>query len=151
MPMALSVATCVSLTRTCTRTVSPGWRAGRFFLRSAASTSSIAFIGMSSVRTARGRQSLVRLRLDLPQQLVVLDGEGHVLQEVRPALARRAERLLAPPAADLPVVAGEQHVRHLAPADLGRPREVRVVQDPGGEGVLGRRALVPERAGQEAY
>src|SRR5690242_15357255 len=56
---------------------------------------------------------------------------------------------LAPPARDLLVVAGEQHVRNAPPTVLRRTRVVRVLGIPlqrGAEGLLGGRVLVPERA-----
>src|SRR5688572_18932840 len=130
----ISSLTEVSLTRTWTRTVSPGVSCGRPFLRSPASMLSIGFIVLPlSLFQLRFSCEDLRLALDLGQQGGVLGGQPGPLDQVRPPLARGAQRFLAPPAADAAVVAGEEHLGHGVPAHHRRPGVMGEVQDPVGE------------------
>src|SRR5262245_6788368 len=152
----ISSFTAVSLTRTCTRTVSPGERRGRPFFRSLASMLSIGFMSLflsvnDFILEDAGAGSPRVLVLDLAQERLVLRGEGGPLQQVGTPLARGPERLLAAPPADLPVVPGEEHLGHREPAHGRGTRVVRPVQYPVRERVLLRGALVPEGAGEEAH
>src|SRR5687768_14119405 len=133
----ISSLTEVSLTRTCTRTVSPGVICGRPFLRSPASMLSIGFIVVDHFHSLRLFSSCedLLLALDLGQEAFVLGGQPRLLDQVRPPLARGAQRFLPPPAADAAVVAGEQHVGHRAPAHHRRTGVMGEIQDAVGERV----------------
>src|SRR5262245_54342354 len=140
----------VSLTRTCTRTVSPAESAGRPFFRSEASMLSMGFIVLFLFLYGfQGDGS--GLVFDLAQEPEVLRRQPRALEEVGPAVARRAEGLAAAPAADLLMVPREQDLgRAPAPRDRGAS-VVGMVQDPVGEGVRARRLLVAERARQPPH
>src|SRR5262245_29258024 len=133
----ISSLTAVSLTRTCTRTVSPGERRGRPFLRSLASMLSMGFMSLFlSVNDVFLEDGGLLLVLDLAQEPLVLRGEAGPHEEVRPPLARRPQRLLPPPAADLGVVAGEQDLGDAEAPHERRPRVVGPVEEAVRERVL---------------
>jgi hypothetical protein len=67
-----------------------------------------------------------------------------------PGMVMLIEPLLVPPAGDLRVVAGKQHVGHVLPAPDFRPRVVRPVEQAADEGLVGRRFFL-QRAGQLAH
>src|SRR5258708_15405136 len=100
-----------SCTRTCTITVSPGPKAG-IFLPSRSRVSS-SFI-------------ILLIVLLLPflfvqkffQQLFLFSRQFELCQQIRTAQPRSSQRLLESPAADLLVVAGEQHLPHPSPRRL---------------------------------
>src|SRR6267142_2242074 len=56
--------------------------------------------------------------------------QTRVGQQIRPPLQRSRQRLAFPPPANLRVIAGEQHVGDPQVGDLGRPRELREVEQP---------------------
>src|SRR5512137_2338461 len=133
----ISSLTLVSLTRTCTRTVSPGLSRGSAFFRSADSTVSMAFMVLFPSLFVNDGGSFVQrpgparpgLALDLAQQRLVLGREPGRDEQVGPARARRPQGLPVTPAADAPVVAREQHLGHGVPPPLGGARVVRPVQE----------------------
>ena len=62
------------------------------------------------------------------QQCLFLGRHGPALQEIRPALVGTPQGLLQAPAANLLVVAAEQHIRHPLSAVVLRPGVVRAIQ-----------------------
>src|SRR5262249_52447992 len=66
---------------------------------------------------------------DRADEAAVLGREIGALEQLRPPLERALERLLAPPARDRGVIAGEQDLRHRPAAVVGRPRVVRRVEE----------------------
>src|SRR5262245_19743306 len=58
---------------------------------------------------------------DVIQQMTIFYGELPILQEVRPFLIRRAQRLLAAPEPDRLMVPGEEDLRHCHAPNLRRP------------------------------
>ena len=75
--------------------------------------------------------------------------DGAIGEEVGPSLQRPPERLAQPPAADRAVVAGHEDGRNVVALEDGRPRVLRVLEEPVGERLLGGRGGV-DRARQEA-
>src|SRR5437870_5018613 len=96
-------------------------------------------------RSARSwRASAHSLAPDSLQDLAPFLVQLGVVQQVRTLSQRGAQGLLAPPLADLFVVAGQEYVRHAKPTHLLRPRVVRVVEQPAEERVLFDRAGVAD-------
>src|SRR5438034_8757715 len=85
-----------SRTFTCTRTVSPDFIAGRS-VSCDFSTSSIALMTCS---------------FKLTQDDLLFFVETRAVQQLRPPIERPGQRFAFPPAPDLRVVPGQQHVRH---------------------------------------
>src|SRR4029079_12061421 len=116
-----------SRTLTCTRTVSPAFIAGRSAICDF-STSSIAPISRS---------------FKLSQQLQFFLVEHRIGQQIRPPIERPAQGFALAPAANLRVVAREQHVgdlqdplgggRRAPPDDFRRPRVLREIEQPARE------------------
>src|SRR6185436_15107107 len=71
-------------------------------------------------------------------------------KEVGAALPGAAFGLLAPPARDLAVIAGTQHIGHTPTPELGRPGVLGILEQAVGERLFYRRFLVAEHAGNEA-
>src|SRR5215213_9145640 len=109
-----------SRTLTCTLTVSPDFIAGRS-ASCGFSTNSIALMTRS---------------FKLSQQLRFLVVQTRGVQQVRPPLQRPAQRFALSPPPDLGMVARQQHVGNAEIADLGRPRVLRMVQQPATERIL---------------
>src|SRR6185436_20736690 len=129
-----------STTLTLTITVSPGAKSGTSFFSRLISSCSRVLI-----------RSIASPRLFLPeflQQLLFFLAQLPCFQQLRPSQPGSAQRLLQPPAPDVLVVPGHQHLRHLhARIRLG-PRVLRAVEQPVGERLLDRRGRVAERPGQ---
>src|SRR5260370_23528363 len=67
---------------------------------------------------------VLSLFLHLLQQLLVQFTQLHFLEQIRPPLACPPQRLFAPPACDLSMMAREQYIRHAPAAKLWRARIV---------------------------
>src|SRR6266850_5583567 len=97
-----------SRTLTCTRTVSPDFMAGRS-VSCGFSTNSIALIP----------DSFGALGHELAQNVLLFLVQLRLAQQLRPTRQRAAQRLAFAPAANLCVIARQQHLGHLQ--DRGAP------------------------------
>src|SRR2546421_3857134 len=89
--------------------------------------------------------------LEFLQQFLFLCAELTPRDQLGPPQPGPAERLLQPPAPDVLVVPGEQHLGHsFAAVHLG-PRVLRTIEQSVGERLLECGGLVAERAGQLAH
>src|SRR5437016_10189097 len=95
-----------SITRTCTRTVSPGTKPWRSFLSCPASTNRIA--SMTVVLQIVGGLP----PLESFQQHPLLGAEPRLGQEVGPSTPRQPQRLAPAPPRNARVVPRQQHRRH---------------------------------------
>src|SRR3990170_5280452 len=88
--------------------------------------------------------------LEFVQQLAFLCVQCPHLQQVGPAQPGPSQRLLQPPAPDVLMVPRQQPLRHPGARRRPdfRPRVLRAIQQPVGEGFLHRRGAVAERARQ---
>src|SRR5437867_12472925 len=135
-----------SRTLTCTRTVSPDFMAGRS-VSCGFSTSSIALIPYS----------FGALGDELAQNVLLFFVQLRLAQQLRPARQRAAQRLALAPAANLGVIARQQHVGHLqhrwahriGPGHLSRPRVLRKIEQPPAERILHYRLLVADHPRNE--
>src|SRR5215831_8510914 len=118
-----------SITRTWTRTVSPGRNSGTSGRACRASNFSKSFMGTSLLFLLRA------LPLPLSEQLAVFTRQVRPPQEVGPPLERAAQRFFAPEARDPAVVSGKQHVRHPVSSEVRRPGVVGAVEETGMEGI----------------
>src|SRR5262245_2187489 len=118
-----------SITRTCTRTVSPGRNSGTSGRACRASNFSRSFIGRSLLFLLRP------LALPLRETPAVLGGQLRPTQEVGAPLECAAQRLVAPIARDLPVVSRKEHVRHPVSSEVRGPGVVGAVEETGMEGI----------------
>src|SRR5262245_13120879 len=107
-----------SRTLTCTRTVSPAFIAGR--------SASCDF----STRSIAPMSQLL-------QYLLLFFVQAGLGQQVGPPRQRSRQRLAFPPPPDLRVVARQQHVGDAQVGDLSRPRELRKIEQPAAERILG--------------
>src|SRR6266550_640579 len=112
-----------SRTFTCTFTVSPDCIRGRSVIWP-----------FSIVSITPMGDSLLQFH-QLAQDFLLLHIQLGVYQQIGPAVERQLKRLPLSPLPDFSVVARHQHVRHLPFAKLGRPREVRVIQQPARKGI----------------
>src|SRR6185503_5448894 len=129
-----------STTLTLTITVSPGEKSGISRFRRLISSCSRVLI--------RSIASPLLFPLELVQQLPFLVAQLPCLQQVRPSQPGPAQRLLQPPAPDVLVVPGQQHLRHLQARMRLRSRVLRAVEQPVGKRLFHRRGFVAERPGQ---
>src|SRR5262245_13438028 len=83
------------------------------------------------------------------EELPVLGAERHTGEEIGPAGERHLERLLPAPARDGGMVTAEENVRDSHAAKVLRARVLRMLEQTVGEGIVLRRARVPERAGEQ--
>ena len=92
----------------------------------------------------------------LPRRGSIFAQGSRLREKVGPTPSRPLDRLFVTPAIDRCVVAAEQDVGHLAVVPDARAGVVRAVEQgsvllvAGAEGVLGRRVLVSQDAGQES-
>src|SRR3954471_2468389 len=103
-------------------------------------------------RTVIGRSSQGCTPLETTSAAVARRSAGFAAVlpgEIRPPLPRQPLRLLAAPAGDRSVVAGEEHVRDGAPFPLARPRVMRVFEEAALEALLGRGGVLAHHARQE--
>src|SRR6266571_4296483 len=110
-----------SRTRTITRTVSPGWNAGR-----------LVFSPSRSIALSRSIASSLCVQIFHPQ--------------IGPPLPRQSLGLRLAPGGDLRVVAAQQYRRHIQSAIARGSRVARRGEQPVVVRVRGRRLVVPERA-----
>jgi hypothetical protein len=85
-----------------------------------------------------------------PEDLALLRREPGGGEQIRSLHRGSPQRLLAPPAGDRLVVAGEEDLRHGEATELGRARVLRVLEQAAAEGFLARRLFVAENTGDEA-
>src|SRR5262245_29226792 len=111
-----------SITRTCTRTVSPGRNSGTSGRACRASNFSISFIATSLLYLLRP------LALPSGHELALFGGQLRPGQQVGPALERAAQSLFAPVARDPAVIAGQQHLGHPVSSEVRGPRVVGAVE-----------------------
>src|SRR5579871_6025072 len=125
-----------SLIFTWTRTVSPGRNAGmsvRWDL--ASSFSMIRFDMMVILRLSISKSRSIlsgHAALDVVQNSTVFVAQFRAFQQVRTVAQRFLQCLLAPPAADLVVIAVEQNFRHRHTAKIRGTRVVRIVEQSAG-------------------
>src|SRR5437868_7457675 len=131
-----------STTFTLTSTVSPGEKSGMVLPSRLISSCSIVRIRSISAPV---------LPLELGQQCLFFAAHASRLQQIGPPQPRPAQRLLQPPAPDVHMMPGEQHLWHPLAAVHLRPRVLRAVEQPGGERLIHRRLLVAERPRQLAH
>src|SRR5258706_13082910 len=131
------------MTRTCTRTVSPGTKPWRSFLRCPASTSRIASmtVALQIVGGVSPFESLYEIPLIVRQP--------RLRKEVGAAPPRQPQRLPAAPSRDPRVIAGQQHRGYPRSQELLGPRVLRRLEQPTRERLARRRALAPEHARQQ--
>src|SRR5439155_11563744 len=132
-----------SMTRTCTRMVSPGAKPWRSFLRCPASTSRIASmtVALQIVGGLPPFESLYETPLVVRQP--------GLREEVRAALPRQPQRLPAAPSRDPRMIAGQQHRGYPCTQELLGPRVLRRLEQPARERLPRRGVLAPERTRQE--
>src|SRR5204863_4511 len=116
-----------SITRTCTRTVSPGTKPWRSFLSCPASTSRIA--SMTVVLQIVGS----RPPFESLHQRPLVRRQPRLREEVRPPSPRQPQRLSPPPPRDARVIARQQHRGHARAQELLGPRVLRRLQEPARE------------------
>src|ERR1700730_5594545 len=134
-----------STTLTCTTTVSPGLKSGIWRVMRCFSISWIILLISVTSMFGPGRacgQELIQCAPRLGREL-------RVRQHVGPALRGAGPRLREPPAADVGVVTGQQHRRHVPAFKHIRPRVVRPVEQAVRKRILIARALIAQRAGQQ--
>src|SRR5688572_22925207 len=127
-----------SFTRTMTRTVSPGSKAGM-----SARRPSLAAAAKRSIVTPSAPS---RRTVEIPPSLVMIPGP-----QVGPALAGEPLRLFLPPCLDLGMIARPQHLGHLEPPVHGRPGIAGRAQQPVVVRVAAGRLVIAERSGQQPY
>ena len=75
-----------------------------------------------------GEDALATFLTNCFQQRTIFLAKGRVFKQIRPVVQGLSQLLLAAPAANLLVVAVEQHVGRAEAGKLGRPGVVRVVE-----------------------
>src|SRR2546425_12194650 len=128
------------MTRTCTRTVSPGAKPWRSFLRCPASTNRIA--SMTVVLHIVGGVPPFESLHEIP--LVVR--QPRLREEVGAAPPRQPQRLPAAPSRNPRVVAGQQNRGYPRAQELLGPRVLRRLQQPPRQRLARRGVLATERA-----
>src|SRR6185503_8655259 len=123
MPMTTPSNTCTrslspSRTFTCTRTVSPDFIAGRSVI-----------CDLSTISIAPMGDSLLRFN-QLAQDFLLFDIQFGAGQQIGPPHQRQFNRLPLSPLANLPVMAGYQHIGDFPVSELRGPRVVRIVEQP---------------------
>src|SRR5688500_2675254 len=113
-----------SLTRTCTRTVSPAFIRGRSISCPFSMTSMAPMLLTPILLFPRARP------FQLAQHLLFFLVERRPGDEFGSLVDGALERLPPAPPPNLAVVAGHEHVRHAMAAKLRRSREVRIVEKP---------------------
>src|SRR6184192_544847 len=136
-----------SMTLTDTRTVSPGTNPCRSFFSSPASTIRIASMMTISSLDKVGRQPALTHAV---HPFLFFGRQVRRLQEIGPALPRPPHGPQTTPARDSRVVSRDEDVRHREPAEHLGAGVLRMLEQPAGERVVGRRAVLAQHPRQEA-
>src|SRR4051794_20316770 len=134
-----------STTRTCTFSVSPGAKSGMSSRSWVRSTRSVAFIGNSGIEEPAMLPGVPGVREFAEERLV--GGARAVGEQVGAAVERAPHCRRPSPALHPGMVAAREHLGHRVPAILGRPGVLRVLEQAGGERLVGARGLVAHHAG----
>src|SRR6266540_1103438 len=100
-------------------------------------------------RTEQGNLYSLLITL-LSQPPFVVRAQNRARQQVRPSLTRTQQGLPAPPAGDLGVIAGQQHLWHAQAPELFGARILRILQQPVAERFFFGRFFATHHPGDQA-